>query len=107
MTALVFPGLLACVGARAPASCDALAGVERDQCLMDRVAVQDAAHAANVITQARKIRDPMIRGAAVSAWVAHHDTGVSPGDGQTLCGLLAGQDHALCPRRLSSPHLQR
>ncbi len=107
MTGIVFTVLLACVGARAQAPCDALAGAEHDQCLLDRIAVQDSAHVADVITQARQIRDPMIRGAAVSSWVAHHNTGVSPADGQTLCGLLAGRDNALCLRRLSSPHLQR
>lgn len=107
MTAALLAWLVGCAPASADAPCDAQAGMEHDQCVLAQVTTRDAAHVSEVIALSRQIHDPMIRGAAVSSWISHHNTGVSPADGQALCGLLAGRDNALCLRRLSSPHLQR
>ena len=49
----------------------------------------------------------MIRGAAVSRWVADHNNEVAAEEGKKLCQLLDGRDMSYCLRRLSSPHLQR
>ena len=57
--------------------------------------------------KAKNINDPMIRGAAVSAWVRDHNTEITQKQGMELCALLDGRDRFYCVRRLSSPHLKR
>lgn len=81
--------------------------LERDRCLHDQIKQLDAAQASQVLAKAKQIQDPMVRGAAVSRWVADHAGQMPPGLGQELCALLRGRDVGYCQRRLSSPHLQR
>jgi hypothetical protein len=95
-------------GADAPASCESQTpGPARDTCLYEEIATLGAPQVARVTDAARRIHDPMIRGAAVSRWAADHAAALRPSDGEQLCGLLVGMDRSTCLRRLSSPHLQR
>lgn len=87
--------------------CDAKAGMERDRCLHDELRAIPGSQPDEVARNASRINDPMIRGAAVSGWVAEHVDELPVEKGQTLCELLEGRDKSYCHRRLSSPHLQR
>jgi hypothetical protein len=90
----------------AAVGCDAKTGMERDRCLHDEIAAVPGSQPDEVLKKARLIRDPMIRGAAVSTWVAAHVSELPQDKGQELCDLLEGRDKSYCQRRLSSPHLQ-
>jgi hypothetical protein len=90
----------------APAGCDSLSGIQRDQCILGEIEAVPGAQPDVVIAKAGTIQDPMIRGAAVSKWVADHSNELPPEKGQELCNLLSGRDRSYCQRRLSSPHLQ-
>lgn len=110
VVSLLFVGTLGCGedgGAGAAAACDAKAGMERDRCLHDEIAAIPGSQPDEVLKKASLISDPMIRGAAVSGWVAAHVDELPAEKGQELCNLLEGRDKSYCQRRLSSPHLQR
>lgn len=87
--------------------CDAKTGMERDRCLHDEIGAVPGSQPDVVVQKAGLIQDPMIRGAAVSSWVAEHANELPQEKGQQLCNLLEGRDRSYCQRRLSSPHLQR
>ncbi|MEC8425701.1 MAG: hypothetical protein VX000_18075, partial [Myxococcota bacterium] len=91
----------------ASTGCDAKAGMERDRCVHDEVRAIPGSQPDEVARNASRISDPMIRGAAVSGWVAEHVDELPVEKGQALCELLEGRDKSYCHRRLSSPHLQR
>jgi len=91
----------------AAASCAASSGMERDRCVHDEIGAVPGAQPDVVLEKAGQIQDPMIRGAAVSGWVAAHANELPQEKGQQLCNLLEGRDRSYCQRRLSSPHLQR
>lgn len=82
-------------------------GPERDRCLHEEIKTLPPSEASAVLEKAQQIQDEMIRGAAVSGWVAEHNADVPQQQGNALCQLLDGRDKAYCQRRLSSPHLQR
>lgn len=90
----------------AAVNCDATAGMDRDRCLHDEIGAIPGSQPDEVVKKARLISDPMIRGAAVSGWVAAHVQELPADKGQELCDLLEGRDKSYCQRRLSSPHLQ-
>jgi hypothetical protein len=87
--------------------CDAKTGMDKDRCLHDEIGAVPGAQPDVVVQKAQQIQDPMIRGAAVSGWVADHANELPQEKGQQLCNLLEGRDKSYCQRRLSSPHLQR
>ena len=93
--------------AAAPAGCGAMSGMDRDRCVHDEIVAVPGAQPDVVVAKAGSIQDPMIRGAAVSGWVAAHANELPKEKGQELCNLLEGRDRSYCQRRLSSPHLQR
>lgn len=100
--------VLLVLAACGPVPCDELAEVrDRDRCLYDEIAALPATEAAGVVDRAGRIEDAMIRGAAVSAWIAAHANKITSEQGAALCKLLDGRDQSYCERRLSSPHLQR
>lgn len=108
---LLVAGSVACgqddAAPQASAGCDSLSGMDRDRCLHDEIAAIPGSQPDEVVKKAGLISDPMIRGAAVSGWVAEHANSIPAEKGQTLCNLLEGRDRSYCQRRLSSPHLQR
>lgn len=115
---LVICGLICALGAcgeaapaggeAATADCATLSpGPERDRCLHEEIKSLPPSEASAVLERAQLIQDEMIRGAAVSGWVAEHNADVPQQQGNALCQLLDGRDKAYCQRRLSSPHLQR
>jgi len=88
--------------------CDAIAaGFERDNCLHDEISALSVEQVDVVIQKATTIEDAMVRGAAVSSWVAENCADVPREKGEELCQMLDGRDMSYCMRRLSSPHLQR
>ena len=107
---LVLSGSVGCFGAGEgePASrdCAALEGIERDHCLHDQLLALPASAPDQVVDLAGQISDPMVRGAAVSGWIAAHVNEVPMDKGKQLCDLLEGRDRGYCQRRLSSPHLK-
>ena len=80
---------------------------KRDECFHNELLKMSSAEIARLMEQAKKITDPLIRGAAVSAWVRDHNTEITQKQGMELCALLDGRDRFYCVRRLSSPHLKR
>lgn len=100
--------LLVACGGQAARTCEEMSpGIDRDRCLHDEIGRLPGTAAPTVLAKGRLIDDTIIRGSAVSAWVAAHVKELNPQMGQELCSLLEGQDKAYCLRRLSSPHLQR
>ncbi len=99
--------LAGCGGAAAPGCADLPAGLERDRCYHEQIDAMPAERAAEVRAIAERIADPIVRGAAVSSWVANHGAEVERAQGEALCALLDGRDRSYCQRRLSSPHLRR
>lgn len=90
------------------ADCAAMSpGLEQDKCLHEEIKALPVAQADVVLTKAQQISDPMVRGAAVSGWMAEHNADVPQQQGNALCQLLDGRDRSYCQRLLSSPHLQR
>jgi len=91
-----------------PKSCDEITiSKKKDKCLHDEISTKTSAELPQLIEVAQKISDPLIRGAAVSAWVRDHSTEITQKQGMKLCELLDGRDRFYCMRRLSSPHLKR
>lgn len=82
-------------------------GRAKDECLHSEIKAMGASQAQQVLSKAKLIQDPMIRGAAVSAWIGDNNNNVDSNTGQALCTLLDGRDRSYCMRRLSSPHLKR
>lgn len=87
--------------------CASLESSAKDRCFHDQLLAVPATDPDAVIALSQQISDPMIRGAAVSAWVGAHVNEVPMDKGRALCDLLDGRDRGYCERRLSSPHLQR
>ena len=79
----------------------------KDQCLHNEILTIPSTNFKQIISKAKDIQDPMIRGAAVSTWVRDHNTEITQKQGMSLCELLDGRDRGYCARRLSSPHLKR
>ena len=79
----------------------------KDQCLHNEILTIPSTNFKQIISKAKEIQDPMIRGAAVSAWVRDHNHEITQKQGKALCELLDGRDKFYCIRRLSSPHLKR
>lgn len=82
-------------------------GRPKDECHHDEIKLLTSDHAQLVLEKSKQIQDPMIRGAAVSAWIGENNNDVDSTTGQALCTLLDGRDRSYCMRRLSSPHLKR
>lgn len=82
-------------------------GRSKDECLHTEIKSLDGKQAQKVLEKSKLIQDPMIRGAAVSAWIGSYNNEVDSNTGQALCSLLDGRDRSYCMRRLSSPHLKR
>lgn len=87
-------------GERAP-------GVERDACTHAEVLAMGPDRADQALARLRTIDDPIVRGAAVMAWVGQHARRLDPATGRALCQTLDGPDQGRCLRRLQSAHLQR
>ena len=109
MTGLILSMMLACnSSAENPKECESIAdGKAKDQCFFDQIAPKTSAEMPQIIETAKKITDPLIRSAAVSAWVRDHNAEITQKQGMELCVLLDGRDRFYCMRRLSSPHLKR
>jgi hypothetical protein len=100
--------LTSCNSVPATVICEDLQlGRERDECLHTEIKSLDGKESQKVLEKAKLIQDPMIRGAAVSAWIGTNNNEVDSNTGQALCALLDGRDRSYCMRRLSSPHLKR
>ena len=91
-----------------PSDCSALTEQrQKDECYHNALLKISSTELPKLIEQAKKIEDPLIRGAAVSAWVRDHNDEITQKQGMDLCELLDGRDRFYCMRRLSSPHLKR
>ena len=108
---MILPFLLSIVvscGSDTPKTCmERQDSIQRSDCLHKEIIRLPSRDVSTVITKAKQISDPMIRGAAISAWVRSHSNEISQQQGKQLCALLDGRDQSYCMRRLSSPHLQR
>jgi hypothetical protein len=105
---MIWIWLLACESTQKEQDCSALKNEKkRDECFHNELLTMSSVELPALIVQAKKITDPLIRGAAVSAWVRDHNTEVTQKQGMELCALLDGRDRFYCVRRLSSPHLKR
>lgn len=88
-------------------NCDGIpTGIDQDVCMGKRLKATPGTEIEAVMDIAKKIRDPMVKGEAVSSWVEAHANQIPPDKGQKLCSMLEGRDGAYCQRRLSSPHLK-
>ncbi|MGC6510620.1 MAG: hypothetical protein ACON4U_19535 [Myxococcota bacterium] len=105
---LVFLLASACETKTTAVACEQMElGRAKDECLHSEIKTLDANQSQQVLSKAKLIQDPMIRGAAVSAWIGDNNNNVDSNTGQALCTLLDGRDRSYCMRRLSSPHLKR
>jgi hypothetical protein len=105
--ALALCFLAACETQEPNENCDGMpTGIEQDVCMGKRLKDTPASEIEVAIERANKIRDPMVKGEAISSWVEAHANAIPPNQGQKLCSMLEGRDGAYCLRRLSSPHLQ-
>ncbi|MEC7985879.1 MAG: hypothetical protein VX278_11995 [Myxococcota bacterium] len=100
--------LLACSSKQTAQECTSITDeLQKDECYHNEVLLIPSTKLDELIIKAKSINDPMIRGAAVSAWVRDHNTEITQKQGMELCELLDGRDRFYCVRRLSSPHLKR
>ncbi len=91
--------LVGCNTPKTNENCDGIpTGIEQDVCMGKRLKETPAAEVDLAIERAKKIRDPMVKGEAVSSWVEAHANEIPPHQGQKLCSMLEGRDGA--------PHLQ-
>ncbi len=93
------PGEVPCV-ARSPQA-------EVDRCHMDEVLALGHDQVDAVVETARRIQDPVIRGAAVFGWIDANATRTAPEDAVKVCEVLEGPNRRICDRRQKSWHLQR
>ena len=97
----------ACGDKEPNANCDGIpTGIEQDVCVGKRLKEVPAGNIDQAIDLANKIRDPMVKGEAVSSWVEAHANEIPMDKGNKLCMMLEGRDASYCQRRLSSPHLK-
>lgn len=82
-------------------------GLDKDRCLAGEIKALTGQQGDLVLQKAQQIGDPMVKGAAVSSWIADHAAEVPRQTGESLCNVLDGRDRGYCQRRLTSPHLQR
>ena len=105
---MIWALFLACSSTEAPKECSAQADtIKQDECYHNEVLSFSSTELPKLIDHAKKITDPLIRGAAVSSWVRDHNNEITQKQGMELCALLDGRDRFYCMRRLSSPHLKR
>jgi len=106
--ALVFAlAATACGDKEVNENCDGIpTGIDQDVCVGKRLKETPGADIDRAIDLAKKIRDPMVKGEAVSSWVEAHANEIPMDKGNKLCSMLEGRDGAYCQRRLSSPHLK-
>ena len=105
---ILFSLLFACSSKPTKQECGSLSNeLQKDECYHNEVLLIPSTKMQELISKAKSINDPMIRGAAVSAWVRDHNTEITQKQGMELCALLDGRDRFYCVRRLSSPHLKR
>jgi len=99
--------LIACDSSEpAPLACAEMpVGLEQDQCFHKEIEALSGASIEDVITKAQLIQDPIVRQAAVYAWVEDHINEIPRDRGQALCQMLDGRHQSHCMRLLSSPHL--
>ena len=101
-------GFLACGSAEETKECSAITEtIKKDECYHNELLQFSSAELPQIISHAKQITDPLIRGAAVSSWVRDHNNEITQKQGMDLCALLDGRDRFYCMRRLSSPHLKR
>lgn len=92
---------------KANENCDGMpTGIDQDVCMGKLLKSTPGSDFDTVVARAKKIRDPMVKGEAISSWVEAHANEIPPDKGQKLCSMLEGRDGAYCLRRLSSPHLK-
>ncbi len=110
----LLPLVVACVasvsacGNTSSGDCSAITpGIDQDVCYGRQLKATPAAAVDEALRLGAQIRDPMVKGEAVSSWVESHANEIPPDQGRKLCELLEGRDGAYCLRRLSSPHLLR
>ena len=105
---MIWIWLFACGTTETEQDCSALKDTKKqDECFHNELLTMSSSEISKLMEQAKKITDPLIRGAAVSAWVRDHNTEITQKQGMELCALLDGRDRFYCVRRLSSPHLKR
>lgn len=104
----VFLGPVTGCGDKQPnENCDGIpSGIDQDVCMGKLLKSTPGNDIDTAIERAKKIRDPMVKGEAISSWVEAHANDIPPDKGQKLCSMLEGRDGAYCLRRLSSPHLK-
>jgi hypothetical protein len=99
---------LGCVKSEPSSDCESVAeGAERDACRYRAIAALSEGHALEVLRHADRIRDPIIRGAALMSWVEKHRANIPTEDGTLVCARLVPLERETCVRRLQSAHLQR
>ena len=74
---------------------------------MDQLMVLPHDQVSSVVETARRIQDPVIRGAAVFGWIDLNATKSAPADAARVCEVLEGPNRRVCDRRQKSWHLQR
>lgn len=92
----------ACARARAVQPCQA----GDDVCAFERLQGSRPATAKSAAAEIAKLDDPVVRSAAVGAWLASAPN-TAPADAEALCALLTESEHRNCTRRANSPHLHR
>ncbi|GEM_PF-7017022 len=78
-----------------------------DRCWMDQLLGLPHDPVGAVVETARRIQDPVIRGAAVFGWIDLNATKSAPADAARVCEVLEGPNRRICDRRQKSWHLQR
>jgi hypothetical protein len=93
-----------CLGPR----CDELEEqLARDKCYYQQLGAAEDASLEAVQLTIGEIDDPLIRSAAVLAWLDAHALEVSPEQAHGLCEVLEWNAYHYCQRRYSTPHMRR
>lgn len=103
---LLSTGLGACSDPAPKACPDIPVGYDRDLCWLEAVKAPTVTEPSQVKEIASAIGDPIVRSAAVLAWMRLHPKADMQATAP-LCALLEGSERNACDRRMQSPHLHR
>lgn len=109
LAALLWATLLGCgqgSGGEEAATCESLAGLERDTCLADRLRALPGPELAQVQAIALQIQDGMVRQAAILRWTKDNAGQIPREAGREMChALLQDLSRGKCERYIDAVHL--
>lgn len=99
--------LLSCTTDTAPGACETLADRAADTCWAQRVLSLGPTDVDAVESAGAAISDPIVRGAAIDAWMREHGQAIPRERAHTVCELLEREARRVCVKRIDAAHLNR